>query len=250
MPLPIFPDEELSAFDSADTPNEPANPSIWDVSDVDISRIDPARKLISFTFDDAPARCLENLMAVYASYNESNPDCIASATLFLNGYLFDNQTPTLLTTALALGFELGNHSYSHPDFTTLSLTAGIDEIDRVDNVLSPFDGKNRHLFRPPYGKITDEQKNAVQVPVISWTIDTLDWTGLGENAIYESVMQNKFSGAIVLMHDGYKETVQAVKRLLPDLKKAGYQVVNVSQMCKMHGRKLYKGKEYIRIRKA
>lgn len=257
VPLPIFPDEEslpsdekISQFDdSSDQPKEPLSPNVWDLSDVDVSKIDPSKKLIAFTFDDAPARHLENILAVFASFNESNPDCTASATLFLNGYRFDSQTPTLLTTALALGLELGNHTHSHTDLTTLSLTEMTEEISRVDGILSQFDERERHLFRPPYGKITDEQKNALQTPIVNWTIDTLDWTGLDEESIYQSVMQNKFSGAIVLMHDGHKHTVQALKRLLPDLKAEGYQVVNVSQMSKMHDCPLYKSKEYIRIRK-
>ena len=250
-PLPIFPDSEPTVLPDlspkpADTPTVP---NVWDVSEVDISKIDPNRKLIAFTFDDAPARHLENIMAVYANFNENNPDCQASATLFINGCLCDSQTPTLLTAALALGFELGNHTYSHADLTTLSLSETAAEIDRVDNYLSTIDGKTRHLFRPPYGKITVEQKNAASTPIISWTIDTVDWTGIDEEHIYQSVMQNKFSGAIVLMHDGHGHTMQALKRLLPDLKKAGYQVVSVSQMSKAHACKLYRGKEYIRARK-
>ena len=50
--------------------------------------------------------------------------------------------------------------------------------------------------------------------------------------IYDTVWENKCSGAIVLMHDGYNNTLQALKRLLPDLYDAGYQAVTVSQMAK------------------
>ena len=250
-PLPIFPDSEdpLLPDVSPELPDPPVNPNVWDVSDVDISKIDPNRKLIAFTFDDAPARHLENIMAVYADFNENHPDCVASATLFINGYLCDAQSPTLLTAALTLGFELGNHTYSHADLTTLSPAETAAEIDRVDDYLFAIDGKRRHLFRPPYGKITDEQKNAAETPIISWTIDTVDWTGVEEEKIYQTVMQNKFTGALVLMHDGHGHPVQALTRLLLDLKAAGYQVVSVSQMSKVHACPLYKGKEYIRARK-
>ena len=57
----------------------------WDVSDVDISYVDPNKKLISFTFDDGPSKTMENILAVFADYNEQNPDCIATASFFLNG---------------------------------------------------------------------------------------------------------------------------------------------------------------------
>lgn len=244
-PLPIFPDEENALPDAPPS----AEPDLWDVSSVEISHIDKTRKLVAFTFDDAPARRLENVMAVYADFNEKNPDCIAAATLFLNGCRFDHHSKTLLAAALALGFELGNHTYSHADLTTLSAKEAAREIARVDELLSHIDGKDKHLFRPPYGKMTSAQKGTAKTPIISWTIDTLDWTGASEEFIYDTVMQNKFSGAIVLMHDGYENTVKALKRLLPDLKTAGYQVVSVSQMSKAHNCPLYNGKEYIRARK-
>ena len=188
-------------------------------------------------------------MAIYAEFNENNPDCIASATVFVNGCLFDTQSPTLLATALALGFELGNHTYTHANLTTLSPAETTAEIDRVDALLFPIDGKKLHLLRPPFGAIHTQQKERIHTPIINWSIDTRDWTGISTEQIYQSVMQNKFPGAIVLLHDGHENTVQALKRLLPDLKSDGYQVVSVSQMSKVHNCKLYNGKEYIRARK-
>ena len=89
---------------------------------------------------------------------------------------------------------------------------------------------------------------AAPVPMIDWTIDTLDWSGVSEDAIYRAVFDNRFSGAIVLMHDGYPHTVDALKRLLPDLKADGYQVVSISTMAKMHGCTLKAGKVYTRLR--
>ncbi|MBQ9714047.1 MAG: polysaccharide deacetylase family protein [Clostridia bacterium] len=241
-PLPIFPSE-------IDPAQPPAPSNIWDVSDVDISEIDTARKLISFTFDDSPARTLENILAVFADFNEHNPDCKASATLFCNGYRFDKQTPHLLATALALGFDLGNHTYSHPDLTLLSDEEIQKEITRTDALLSRADGKEQHLFRPPFGKIAEAQKGTLSSPIINWTIDTLDWKDTEEEQIYQTVMSQKFSGAIVLMHDGYENTVSALKRLLPDLKSAGYQVVSLSKISKAHNCPFRNGKEYIRARK-
>ena len=56
----LFPPETLVSDNTAP-------PEIWDTSDVDVSQIDPSRKLIAFTFDDAPTRKLENLFAVFAN---------------------------------------------------------------------------------------------------------------------------------------------------------------------------------------
>ncbi len=231
-------------------PNSPEpDPDIWDVSDVDISSVDKTKKLISFTFDDAPSRTLENIIAVFAAFNEQNPDCPANATVFFNGYLFDAHTVQTVHAAHALGFELGNHSQSHLDLTTLDEPTLQREMDETDVLLAQIDGKPKHLFRAPFGRANELVAQNVSTPIISWTIDTLDWTGLDEKAIYDYVWNGRFDGAIALMHDGHTNTVSALKRLLPDLKADGYQVVSVSQLAKTQGQTLRRGKTYVRIRK-
>ena len=223
--------------------------TVWDTSDLDISYVQPDRKLIAFTFDDGPSKTMENILAVFADYNERNPDCMATATFFLNGMHITEESLPLLHTAHILGCELGNHAQDHLDLTTLTVEALQTQISTTDTLLSKVDGKALHLFRPPFGRINEEVKAQLKTPVINWTIDTLDWTGEAADNIYNCVFNNRFSGAIVLMHDGYHATVNALKRLLPDLKNDGYQVVSVSALAKAHGCTLYKGKEYIRARK-
>lgn len=248
-PTPLPPPEHKPVPLPEPPPEPPVDPDIWDVSDVDISAIDQSRKLISFTFDDAPARTIENILTVFAAFNENNPDCPASATLFCNGCLFDSSSVSTLHAACALGFELGNHTYAHFDLTTLSEPTLQAEIDKTDALLQQADGKPRHLFRAPYGRLNDLVRATVQTPILDWTIDTLDWTGVTAEEIYQTVWSQKFSGAIVLMHDGHDQTVDALKRLLPDLKAEGYQVVSISKMAKAHGVTMRRGNVYIRARK-
>ena len=243
-PLPL----ESVEFSDSPTPL-PVYPDEWDVSDVDLSDIDEGRKLIALTFDDAPSNRMESILSVFAEFNDDNPDCKASATVFYNGIRFDEQTPHLLASALALGFELGNHGYSHSDLTTLSQEEIQKEIEETDKLLSLADKKETHLFRAPFGKTDERVKSLVPAPLINWTIDTLDWTGISEEAITETVLTGCFSGAIILMHDGYPQTINALKRLLPALKEKGYQVVSVSKLIKAHRCVFYRGKEYVRARK-
>ena len=226
-----------------------SNEDAWDVSDVDISYIAPNKKLIAFTFDDGPSKTMENILAVFTDYNEQNPDCIATATFFLNGGYITEESLPLLHTACMLGSELGNHTHRHLNLTTLTPDEVQLEIQATDELLARIDGKALHLLRPPFGLIDHTLKANLNTPVINWTIDTLDWTGVSEEEIYNTVINARFSGAIVLMHDGYQATVDALKRLLPDLKADGYQVVSVSALAKAHGCTLYNKKEYIRARK-
>ncbi len=244
-PFDAFFEEEVIPLESKNLPTE----EIWDTDGVDVSYIRSERKLVALTFDDTPSKTLENILAVFAEYNESNPDCRASATLFLNSGLVSSESLPTLHTATALGFELGNHTKSHFDLTTLSADALQAEIDDTDQILSRLDGKSRHLLRPPFGRVNDFVKAQVSAPIINWSIDTLDWTKKPAEDIFNGIVSNLFSGAIVLMHDGYPATVEAVKRLLPELKGMGYQAVSVSALAKMHGCVLRNGSEYIRLRK-
>ncbi len=245
LPAPMD-EEENSTSQSAET--EP-DPLYWESPALSLSDIDENRKLIAFTFDDSPSKTLESILAVFAAFNENHPACKASATFFFNGKLIDASSLPLLHVAYALGFELGNHTHSHANLATLTKEEIASEIDRTDEILRSVDGQSRHLLRAPFGKLNDEVKEVAKTPIIDWTIDTLDWTGVSEQEIYDSVFNHRFSGAIVLMHDGYGHTVSALKRLLPDLAADGYQVVSVSKMAKAHGCKLRKGSVYIRARK-
>lgn len=227
----------------------PKNENYWNVSDLDISEIDKNRKLIAFSFDDAPARTIESILTTFTSYNEQNPDCKAFCTLFFNGCRFDNATVHQLNSAVALGMELGNHTYSHLDLTTLTPEKLQWEIDETDRLLEKADGKTRHLLRAPFGKINDVVKQLAQTPILNWSIDTLDWTGKTAEEIFNAVFSNKADGAIVLMHDGYTPTVTALKRLLPALKEENYQVVSISQLAKANECTLKNGSVYIRARK-
>lgn len=243
----IYPKETLDSGNEFST-KKSADSTVWDTSKTDVSYISPERKVIALTFDDAPSSELENLLAIFAEYNDRNADCKATATIFCNGIRFDETTPKILHTALAMGMELGNHTFSHYDLTALSPEEKTSEIEKTDALLSAIDGKSRHLLRAPYGKIDNEVKRLAPAPLIDWSIDTLDWSGVSPQEIFSQVFDNKFSGAIVLMHDGYPHSRYALKRLLPALKEAGYQAVSVSAMAKMHHCRLENGNVYVRAR--
>lgn len=221
----------------------------WNTDDVDVSGVDRNKNHIAFTFDDSPSKTLERIVGVFVDYNKENPDCPASCTVFCNCVYLNERTLAPLQAAFAAGFELGNHSYSHKNLTALTKEELIWEMEENDRLLEKIDGNALHLLRAPYGKVNDQVKSLSKTPVMDWSIDTLDWTGKTQEEIYETVFSQKSDGAIVLMHDGYENTVDALKRLLPDLKEAGYQVLSVSQMAKIHDCPLRIGGLYTRARR-
>lgn len=221
----------------------------WSVASIDTSRIQTSRKLIALTFDDAPASTLDEILKVFLEFNISHSDAPATATVFCNGKNVKNSTKHSLQTAFALGFELGNHTQNHLNLVTLPPEKITEEIQKTDELLQSIDGQKTHLLRAPYGNVNEAVRTAANAPIIDWFIDTLDWTGISKDQIYHCIWQQKFPGAIVLMHDGYANTVEALKQLLNDLYNAGYQAVTISQMAKIHGCTLLAGGVYTRIRK-
>lgn len=228
---------------------QPVIDGVWTCADSDISRIDSTRQLVALTFDDAPTGRLDALLEVFLQFNRTYTDAPASATFFCNGQGLFTRNRASLQTAFVLGMELANHSFSHLDLTECTLSQLRWEIDEVDALLQEIDGKELHLFRAPYGRINEQVQNAVKTPVIDWYIDTQDWASLSADSIVNEVFARLEPGAIVLLHDGYESTVEAVRRLLPALYEQHYQAVSVSQIAKAHGCRLQVGKVYTRARK-
>lgn len=220
----------------------------WSVENEDVSLLNPTKKYLSFTFDDAPTINLPTLVEAFSDFNKNNPDCVASATVFYNGINLNEYTLPYIQSAYEAGLELGNHTYSHCDLRKLSKEELAVEIDLVDEFLQKIDGKPRHLLRAPYGAVSDDFRAIAQTPILDWSVDTLDWTHNSADEICEKVLNGLQSGAIVLFHDGSYHTVEAVQRLLPLLKEKGYQVVSVSKLSKIHTCPLRIGGLYTRAR--
>ena len=254
-PKNALPLRENTSYYSLPTPAPNENPiaiqpatKIWDVENEDVSLLNPTKKYIAFTFDDAPTIHLPELVSVFSSFNQNNPDCIASATIFYNGVNLNEYTLPYLQSAYDCGLELANHTYSHCDLRKLTLTELCKEIDLVDVFLQKIDGKPRHLLRAPYGAVSDDFREVANVPILDWSVDTLDWTGNSTEEICEKVINGLEAGGIVLFHDGAPHTLEAVTKLLPLLKEKDYQVVSVSKLSKAHTCPLRTGGLYTRAR--
>ncbi len=220
---------------------------LWDVSDVDVSHIGRNNRLIAFTFDDGPTEKTTALLDAFEEFNGKNPDFTAHATLFTLGVKVTAQNSDVLKRAVNMNFELGNHTFTHTNLNTLSDEKVKEELRSTDDILKTIDGKSVHLVRPAGGHADSRVLSLYKTTFINWTLtlDTKDYDpSTTENDVYNTVMANVLDGGIVLMHQGYDKSVSAVKRLLPDLKSLGFQVVSVSELIKFYNVKAEIGKLY------
>lgn len=203
--------------------------------------IDTNAPMVAFTFDDGPnPSCTQRILDVLnANYSH--------ATFFVVGTNAENY-PDLLKAISASGSEIGNHTYNHKDLTTLSTSDVEEQIDKVNRAVKKATGENTTVIRPPYGAYNDKVMNQLEEPVILWDLDTEDWDSRNAKKIVDNVMSQIKDGDIVLMHDIYDSTAEAVEILVPRLKEQGYQIVSVSEMAKYKGKTLELDKAYGTIR--
>ena len=186
--------------------------------------IDPNKPMVALTYDDGPGGdsetrildCLENYSAV--------------ATFFYYGSRVAGN-PGQLQRARQLGCEIGNHTWSHPNLTTLSPEQVQAEISNTNEAIKGACGAYPTVFRPSYGATNDAVNAITGLPVALWTIDTLDWKTRDPQKTFDAVAKNaQLDGKIVLLHSIHEPTATATELIVPWLVENGYQTVTVSEL--------------------
>jgi len=180
-------------------------------------------KCIALTFDDGPSpETTTKLLNILSKRN-------VKATFFVTGNNVNNH-PDIVTRTYKEGNEIGNHSWSHADFTTLSDTNIAKEVDRTNKAIEKATGVAPKLFRPPYGAINQRVKADINMPLILWDVDTLDWKNRDATIVAKRVVKSADKNKIILMHDIHATSVEAVAPVLDTLIEEGYYFVTVSQL--------------------
>ena len=68
------------------------------------------------------------------------------------------------------------------------------------------------------------------VPVVLWDVDPQDWKGKNTSHIVEKVLSQVKDGDIILLHDVYRESVEAALQIIDELKVRGYEFVRVDEL--------------------
>ncbi|MCM3337949.1 polysaccharide deacetylase family protein [Paenibacillus sp. MER TA 81-3] len=191
-----------------------------------------AGKRIALTFDDGPdPKNTPKILELLKQYD-------AKATFFLVGWRVQKHTQ-LVKRTVSEGHEIGNHSYHHKYLRRGTSSAVIkDEIMRAHRVIEEVTGIAPRLYRPPGGYYNENlvkvaHANDYRIVLWSWHQDTKDWSSPGVQRIVNKVLDHARNGDIVLMHDfndRSSQTVEALKVILPELKKRGYSFVTVSEL--------------------
>ena len=73
------------------------------------------------------------------------------------------------------------------------------------------------------------------MPLVNWSVDTEDWKSKDADRIVDIIYRQVSDGDIILLHDRYQNTVDAVLRAVPHLQEQGYVFVTVSELLACKG---------------
>ena len=195
------------------------------------------KKTVAITFDDGPS----------STYNAKFLDVLARnkahATFFMVGTMMNSCQSCVLNTYKS-GNEVASHTYNHMNMKKNSILDVNENIKKTDDLYYQITGDHIKYVRPPYGAYSKTNLENVDYPLILWNLDTEDWRYRDVDHIVNYVMDNVSDGSIILMHELYQTSVEALEILLPKLYAAGYQVVSISELAPLQGKTLEAGHAY------
>ena len=186
------------------------------------SIIDPTKPVVALTFDDGPSRYTEEILETL----RRNEVC---ATFFVLGNKVEDYQE-VLKKSVSYHNELGNHSYNHKWLSRLPINSLKEQIEKTQQVLQETLSYQPKYLRPTYGSVNDRIRKNTELKIVLWTVDTKDWKITNVDRIIEKATTNIKDGDIILMHDIFERSSQALEKIIPILKEQGFQFVTISEL--------------------
>jgi peptidoglycan/xylan/chitin deacetylase (PgdA/CDA1 family) len=188
----------------------------------------PRRRELALTFDDGPSPYTPQILRILIRMH-------AAATFFTIGRSVGIY-PQFVAEEARDGFDVGDHTESHPPLAVLGEFAQNEQIAEAAAAIHRAGAPYPRLMRPPYGSFdatTLAILHARRMLMVLWSVDTSDYIRPGVERIVHTAVSGAAPGAIILMHDGggnRSETVAALPRIITLLRKRGYRMVTLGQL--------------------
>ena len=196
------------------------------------------KKLVALTFDDGPSGETARLLDVLESKK-------ARATFFLQGSKVGYYADTVARQARE-GHQVASHTMRHKYLTKLSVRGIEAEVNEAAEAIRNVLGRGPTMVRPPYGAMNSRVRATIRQPIILWSVDPWDWNYKDAQVVRDKVVSAAFDGAIVILHDVYSTTVDAVGEIIDTLRGEGYEFVTVEELMAHRGQRLVGGQVYRR----
>ena len=200
-------------------------------------RVLKGKKLAVLTFDDGPSS--ETTPRLLDILSEKD----VPATFFMLGKMA-RANPDIVKRMEKEGHIVASHTMYHQNLVRLSAGAIESDVEEAKAVINSIIGHDPAFVRPPYGNYNDFVRAASKKPLILWSVDTEDWRSKNPESIISVAMSEIYDGAIILMHDIYPTSVDAVSGLIDTMRSEGYEFATIKEVSKIRNIKLNPGSAY------
>jgi len=183
-------------------------------------------KCVALTFDDGPGPYTDRLLQILK-------DADAKATFFLIGNKVA-ANPAGAKRIADAGMEFGNHTWEHPNMTTIPAEDIAGQFSRSNDAITAATGRAPSLWRPAGGlsdPMVRQTAGQFGLAEILWDVIPFDWINDSNTAATRYMLMTYIKpGSVVLFHDTYSSTVDLVYQFIPVLKANGYRLVTVTEL--------------------
>ncbi len=185
-------------------------------------------KAMAITFDDGASTAnMNRVLDILDQYN-------AKSTFFLTGeWILAN--PAMARKIVDRGHKLESHTVSHPYLTSLSDSQVLYQLNRSREIIKNTVGTTTTLLRPPYGDTSDRVQRLVGQAgyryMVMWSIDTDDYKSATTSSdVVRRAVAGASTNGILLLHPSHNKVVEALPRILSQLRDQGYIFTTVNAM--------------------
>lgn len=185
-----------------------------------------SKPMLALSFDDGP-----NPLTTPLILNTLEEYHVHASFFVVGSRVAGNEA--ILRREYADGDDIGNHSWSHPNFAGLNEQEIAGQITRTEKAIAAAGVPAPFMFRPPYGVLGPHFPNKLPLAVILWNIDPKDWADHNAPSLTNRIISEARPGGIVDMHGIYLATAQAIGPAIAVLEQK-YRLVTVSELLNIH----------------
>ncbi|PTL80648.1 polysaccharide deacetylase family protein [Vitiosangium sp. GDMCC 1.1324] len=192
-----------------------------------------SRMRIALTFDACSTHKNEYDERVIRTLLETG----TPATLFIGGGWALANPRRVQELAQYPDFELGNHTFSHPNMPKVKDDRKVlEELQRTQQVVYDLTGRIPKYFRPPFGEV--DRRVAWLASQAALTTINFDLPSgdpdetVTPKRLVDWVLRKASPGGIVVMHMNHKRfpTAEALPEVIKGLRKRGFELVTVGTL--------------------
>lgn len=191
-----------------------------------IYNVETKEKKVAFTMNCAWNA--DDIDSILQTLKENN----TKITFFIVGDWIE-KFPDAVKKIYEEGHEIASHSDTHPHVNNLTYEENVQEIEKSNQKIEKITGKKTNIYRAPYGEYNDtviKSANENGYYTIQWNLDTLDYTGITGNEMWNRLNNKIKEGDIILSHNGTKHTADSLDMLIKNIKSKGLEIVKISEL--------------------